>query len=255
MTGVQTCALPIFAAFWARVSDRPGASGICLGAATLVKLFPALLLPALLPWPRPFSFKGLRSATYLLLGFGGTLVVGYLPYIPGGGVLGFLPNYFGENFNLGLARGLFALAPYLRLSPADLTNMATFGGLALLSIAFVWRPASDGRQALRRCVWLIGWFSLFTQNLFAWYVLWLVPLLALELEPGRWLGFRLAPALAWLVFSGTVALSYLFFIQWRVMEAGQLAEYLPLYGLLLGAAATRVGPGLFRRIPAPLTTS
>jgi len=50
--------------------------------------------------------------------------------------------------------------------------------------------------------------------------------------PGRWLGYALSPATAWLVFTGTVGLAYLFFIRWRVVPAGQIVEFAPLYALL-----------------------
>jgi hypothetical protein len=113
-----------------------------------------------------------------------------------------------------------------------LANTVTFGGMALLGALFVLRPAADGRAALGRCVWLIGWFTLWTQNLFPWYLLWLLPLLAVFAAPGRWLGFSAAPATAWLIFTGSVALAYLFFIRWRVVPAGQAAEFVPLYALL-----------------------
>jgi len=227
-------------AFWARVKDRPGLLGLALGAATLVKLFPALLLPALLP----LGVKGgwrerSRPAARMLVGFAATLAAGYLPYaVQEGGVAGFLPNYLTENFNLGLARVLFDMARWLGWPEALLANLVTFGGLAVLGALFVLRPARDGQAALGRCVWLIGWFTVWTQNLFPWYLLWLLPLLAIFLEPGRWLGFALAPATAWLVFTGTAALAYLFFIRWRVITWGQVAEFAPLYLLLAASAVT-----------------
>lgn len=241
-------------AFWARVRGRPWLLGLFLGAATLVKLFPALLLPALLPplfeWrggPRLASWDRLRAGPLpALAAFGATLAAGYLPYVLGGASpAGFLPQYFNENFNMGLARLLFAAAPGLSLTGAALANVVTFGGPAAMSAAFLLRPPADGRQALGRCLWLIGWFTLFTQNLFPWYLLWLLPLLAVWVEPGRLLGFRLAPATAWLLFTGTSALAYLFFVEWRVVTWGQAAEYLPLYALLLAAGAARrpFGPG------------
>jgi hypothetical protein len=123
-----------------------------------------------------------------------------------------------------------------------LANAVTFIGLAALGLIFILRPAASGRDALVRCVWLMGWYTLVTQNLFPWYVLWLLPLLALFLEPGESLGFKPTAMFAWLVFSGTVALSYLFFIRWRVIPAAQAAEYVPLYLLLLASLAVRFGP-------------
>jgi hypothetical protein len=228
----------LIAAFWARLKERPALLGLALGAATLVKLFPLLLLPALLPLGRQGTLaQRARPAARMLAALALTLAAGYLPYLlQAGAVTGFLPQYFAENFNLGLARAVFSLAGRLGWDSADLANAVTFGGLALLGTAFVLRPADGGREALGRCLWLIGWFTLWTQNLFPWYLLWLLPLLAVFVQPGRWLGLALAPASAWLIFTGSVALAYMFFIQWRVVAWAQAAEYAPLYvGLLLPA--------------------
>lgn len=226
----------LIAAFWARVKERPVLLGVCLGAAALIKLFPALLLPALLPLPAQFSWRGLRPALKMLVAFALTFIAAYLPYVLWGGeVLGFLPNYFTENFNLGLARLLFGWADAWGVPRATAANAVTFGGLAVLGAVFMLKPAAGGRAALARCVWLIGWFTLFTQNLFPWYLLWLLPLLTVLVEPGRLFGFRLAPATAWLAFTGTVVFAYLFFIEWRVIDWAQAAAYLPLYGLLVAS--------------------
>jgi hypothetical protein len=221
-------------ALWARVKERPVLLGLALGAATLVKLFPGLLLPALLPLGTGGGWRErARPAAWMLAAFGATLALGYAPYaLQAGSAVGFLPHYLGENFNLGLARGLFALARLAGWPEALTVNAVTFGGMALLGALFVLRPAADGRAALGRCMWLIGWFTLWTQNLFPWYLLWLLPLLAAFAAPGRWLGFSAAPATAWLIFTGSVALAYLFFIRWRVLPAGQAAEFAPLYALL-----------------------
>ena len=250
---VDSLMLPLLiAAFWARVARRHWLLGICLGAATLVKFFPVLLLPALLPLPQPHKpaevskdfrslVAGLRPAFQTLAAFGGAVALGYWPYLLwGGGVIGFLPNYFKENFNLGLARPLFDVAERYGISGATPANVVTFGGLAVIGLVCLLRPAADGRAALLRCVWLIGWFTLFTQNLFAWYLLWLLPLITLFVEPGKLFGFSLAPMSAWLVFSGTIALSYMFFVRWRVVPWAQAAEYWPLYVLLLMSAAPRL---------------
>jgi len=243
---VDSLMLPLLiVAFYARVKNRPWLLGLALGAATLIKLFPLLLVPALLPlglegarpgpaWHSRAWRNRLLPAAKMLLAFGAILLAAYLPYVlqPGAAV-GFLPKYFDENFNLGLAKGLFVLAPRLGQTGARLANLVTFGGLALLGGWFVLRPARSASVALGRCVWLIGWFTLFTQNLFPWYLLWLLPLIVVFLEPGRVLGFKLAPSTAWLIFSGTTALAYMFFIVWRVVAWSQVAEFAPLYLLLL----------------------
>ncbi len=225
-------------AFWARVKDRTWLLGAALAAATLVKLFPLMLVPALLPLSGSGPLRSrLKPAAEMLLAFAAVMVAGYLPYIvQPGAAAGFLPKYFDENFNLGLAKALFVAGPHLGLTGAQLANGVTFGGLAVLGGLFVLRPASSARAALARCGWLIGWFTLFTQNLFPWYLLWLLPLLALFVEPGERWGLKLAPMTAWLVFSGSSALAYMFFIQWRVVTWAQVAEFTPLYLLLVLAA-------------------
>jgi hypothetical protein len=221
-------------AFYARVKTRPWLLGLALGAAALVKLFPLLLLPALLPLGLHGTRRArLAPAAKTLAALTAIAAMAYIPYmLQPGAAIGFLPKYFNENFNLGLARVLFLFAPRLGLTGARLANAVTFGGLALLSGLFVLRPADSARAALVRCVWLIGWFTLFTQNLFPWYLLWLLPLAALFLEPGKVWGIKLAPMSAWFVFSGSAALAYLFFIKWRVIDWAQAAEYAPLYLLL-----------------------
>ncbi len=220
-------------AFYARVTDRFKLLGVSLGLATSIKLFPALLLFALLPLPRPWSRRGLRNTFLTIGGFFAVLAIGYAYYaVQGANPIGFLPQYFDENFNLGLAHGLFEIAKQWQIPGATLVNAITFGGLAILSLIFVLRPAASGHEALVRCVWLIGWFTLTTQNLFAWYVLWLLPLIVVLVEPGRFIGLKFAPMSAWLIFSGTIALSYLFFIRWRPISMVQVIEFVPLYVML-----------------------
>jgi hypothetical protein len=212
-----------------------------LGAATLIKLFPILLLSALLPLPRPWSIKGLRPALIAMIGFGGIIGAAYLIYaVQGASPLGFLPQYFTENFNAGLAHGLLQLSKAIGLPPSTLANLVTFGGLAILSIGFVVRPAASAKDALMRCVWIIGWFTLTTQNLFAWYLLWLLPLIALFVRPGKFFGLKFSAMSAWLIFSGLIGLSYIFFVQWKPYPWVQTLEFVPLYLMLIGAGVLQL---------------
>ncbi len=231
-------------ALWARVRERPLLLGLALGGAIAIKLFPLLLLPALAFIPRPGGPRGSlvrftalpfhRLAVFLGLALA-LLPLYALYWVWGNGVTGFLPLYFTENFNMGLARGLFALADAVGWPRALLSNAVTFGGLAVLGLYCMLRPADTWRGVFGQVLLLIGWFTLWTQNLFPWYLLWLLPLLTALLEPGRVLGFRLTPALAWLLFTGTSSLAYLFFIDWRINDLGQLAQFLPIYALLVSA--------------------
>ena len=226
---VDAVMLPLLiAATLFRLKERHWLGGAALGAATAIKLFPLILLPALLP------FADKRSIAKMFAAFVGTIILAYVPYLTwGSGAVGFLPNYFGENFNMGLAGILFEVAKAFHLVPSIFVNLITFGGLVVLGIVFALKTAASARDILLRCVWLIGWFTLATQNLFSWYLLWLLPLIVILIERGNFLGFKFAPMTAWLIFSGTIMLSYLFFIEWRVNFWAQAAEYLPVYVILL----------------------
>jgi alpha-1,6-mannosyltransferase len=234
---VDALLLPLLiGAFWARATNRPGWLGFLLGAATLIKLFPILLLPALLPLPRPGSIKRLRPALSTLLGLAGISGLAYLIYaLQGASPLGFLPQYFTENFNMGLAHGLLQLSKAIGWPQSTLANLVTFGGLTILSLGFVIRPAASAKDALLRCVWIIGWFTLTAQNLFAWYLLWLLPLVALFVQPGKFLGLKFSAMSAWLIFSGLIGLSYIFFVRWKPYPWVQTLEFVPLYLMLIGA--------------------
>jgi hypothetical protein len=255
---VDALMLPfLIGAFWARATNRSWMLGLLLGAATLIKLFPVLLLPALLPLPRPWSLKRMRPAVETALGFGGIIMLAYMIYaIQGANPLGFLSQYFGENFNMGLAHALFQVAKPLGMPGSTLVNVMTFGGLALLAIGFVLRPAADAQQALMRCVWIIGWFTLTTQNLFAWYLLWLLPLIVLFVQPGRFIGLKFSAMSGWLIFSGLIGLSYLFFVKWKPYPWVQTLEFVPLYLILGGVGLLflldRYRAGLSRKTESQL---
>lgn len=200
---------PLIAAFLASEMRRPVWVGVSLALAVLLKLFPALLFPAL--WTR-------RDSTKASLAFLGVITVGYAFYWGrGGSVLGFLPNYLTERFNVGpaalLVNGIGRLAPAVD-DPWRLAQALQGGALLLLLAAFVWRPSHTPAQTQRRVWTIMAIFIIFSQNLFSWYLLWALPLLALDVRPGR-AGLRADAATGWLLFSGLVALSYTFFIAWK----------------------------------------
>ena len=227
---VDGLVLPLLVgAWWARVRERDGLVGLLLGLAAALKLYPVLLLPALWRPRHPQGRWRLPLAFVLSLG------ACYLPYIwtSGPQVLGYLPRYFGERFNMGLAGLLIPQLERLGLDPDRGVLVLTLSVLALLGLGMILRSAEDGEAAVRRCVWLIGAFTLLTQNLFSWYLLWLLPLVALFVQPGRLLGLRADAWTSWWLFCGLVALSYTFFIRWEPVPAALWLQFAPLYGLLL----------------------
>ena len=217
-------------AWWARVKERDSLVGILLGLATAMKFYPALLLPAL--W-RPHHPRGRWR---MPLAFAATVFVTYLPYLTtsGSGVIGFLPKYLREQFNAGpLANLLFSLFYRFDLDPKQSVAVLLLAILAVISLIMVLPPPADGETAIRRCLWLIGAYILLSYNLFSWYLLWLLPLLALFVQPGRWFGLQANGWTGWWLFSGLIALSYTFFIDWKPVPVAQWVQFLPLYLFLL----------------------
>jgi alpha-1,6-mannosyltransferase len=235
---VDGLVLPLLVGAWlARVQRRDGWVGLLLGTATAIKLFPILLLPALWRPRDPQGWWRLPAA------FGATLLLFYLPYVwwSGAAVIGFLPNYFGERFNMGLAGWLIPLFAQAGINPNLGILAVTLVALALCAGWMVLQAPADDSTAIRRSIWLIGAFTILAQNLFSWYLLWVLPLVALFVRPGRLAGLRADSWTGWWLFCGLVMLSYTFFINWRPLPVTIWVQFVPLYLLLL--------VDLFRRLP------
>jgi uncharacterized membrane protein len=233
---VDGLVLPLLVgAWWARVKERDGLVGILLGLATAIKLYPALLLPAL--WqPRHRQGRWRMPAAFMV-----TVAACYLPYVLSSGakVIGYLPHYFGERFNMGLAGLLIPLFERLGVDPDRGLFFLMVSVLGVIALVMIRRPATSGEAAVRRSVWLIAGFTLLAQDLFSWYMLWLLPLVALFLRPGR-AGLRADGWTGWWLFCGLVGLSYTFFINWRPVPAALWIQFLPLYALLLWDGGRRL---------------
>ena len=174
------------------------------------------------------------------LAFGLTVGAFYLPYVntSGSSVFGFLPRYFRETFNVSpLVAGLGKILDALNW---HLPNRLTLIALGMIAIASCWaiiKPAPNAEIALRRCILPIGIITLLSQNLFSWYMLWLLPLIAIFLEPSnKRLGILSLPRLdawtGWWLFCGLIVLTYTFFIEWKKVTLAIQFEFLPLYIIL-----------------------
>ncbi|MEW6401666.1 MAG: glycosyltransferase family 87 protein [Chloroflexota bacterium] len=218
-------------AWWMRVRERDGWTGFLLGVATALKFYPALLLPFL--W-RPHDPKG---RWVMPLTFAAAIVMFYMPYILTSetSVLGYLPGYFKETFNIS---PLVSLVTYLLNGlhlglPYQLAGL-TIGMILAAAVWYIFHPAQAAETALRRCILPIGIVTLFSQDLFSWYMLWLLPLAAIFLEPSRVrFGIIALPRLdawtGWWLFCGLVGLSYTFFIELKSVHAAIYAQFISLY--------------------------
>ncbi len=202
-----------------RMDGFPVRAGLALGAAVLLKLYPAVLLVA---WWRRGDWR-FPAAVVAVVG------LGYLPYVVtvGLGALGFLPTYVSsqyEDFNLGLR----ALLTYpFGFSDPLVRGTAIALLFALLGAVLVWiartsRP--DAAGLWRATALAVGAYVVLVPTaMHPWYVLWVVPFLC----------FR--PSLALLFFSAAVTLGYTqYMVETQTLPWwAWLAEYGPLYALLV----------------------
>jgi hypothetical protein len=188
--------LSVVAAVRAAVAGRASLAAALLALGTLVKVYPAALLPLLLD----------GAALGPLVTFALIVLVGYAPFAHLGlGALGSLPQYVStELFNPGLVR-TFIDAPTVTL--AALGAWVAFAALRRRGT-----PLTD------RAVVLIGGAIVLSPNVFPWYVVWLVPFLAIR------------PSVPWIAFTGTIGLAYTFFLRepWAIPAWARAAELLPL---------------------------
>ncbi|MBW3639574.1 MAG: DUF2029 domain-containing protein [Actinobacteria bacterium] len=196
---------------------RPGWSGAALGVATMIKLYPVLLLPVLL------SRRPLRVST----AFVAVCIAGYLPHVLalGGDVLGFLPDYLQEEDYASGDRYLLLRPLGLAGTPATLVA----GGLGLAVLAVVLRRLGTARPE-DNALLLFGAALLLATPVQPWYGLPLAALAALAVRPA-WLA---VPAAAYPAFFAVVP-------DGPSSEAQQIGSAAFAAALLLVLVARQVG--------------
>jgi alpha-1,6-mannosyltransferase len=174
---VDGAALPLIAlALLFYVRHRPLATGFALGAATLVKLYPIALFPALYrrsgwrDWKMPAAVAGVIAA-------------GYACYSSVGiHVLGFLPEYAKEE---GLESGsryfLLTLARHsLHWETLPTGVFYAIAAMLLLGLSlWAWLTSEAAPLTAIRCSFVLAaaLMLLFSSH-YPWYYLWLLPFLS-----------------------------------------------------------------------------
>jgi len=156
------------AALWAVRRPRTGIAGVFLAAATLTKIYPAVLAPAL------YRRWGWKMPAFFAL----TIAVAYLPFFSAGSqILGFLPGYVGqEGFNAAGAG--FYFLQLLRELPA-LAGLSTrayqiMGLVALAALAAWLVLRRDADRPPYRMAAIAGVvFTLLVSPHYPWYFVWL----------------------------------------------------------------------------------
>ncbi len=153
-----------------RRKRREGLTGFFLACATCVKLFPAVMFPAVY----------MRRSWKFVLAFVATIAIAYLPYLGVGpmGVLGSLPGYASER---GLISGeqFFLLTVARRLvHPALPTSAYLLFTVAVLGALSWWllknSQQHDDLGYLRNSLLISSIFMLLLTPHFSWYFCWLI---------------------------------------------------------------------------------
>ncbi|MDR3568825.1 MAG: glycosyltransferase 87 family protein [Syntrophobacteraceae bacterium] len=204
----------VLLSFLLMIRKRTIASLGSLALAASLKLYPAIILPAVL---KEKKLRGLLVFSIVFLSL-------YLPYIGvGKKIVGFLPQYFenpDQSFNLGLKAYLEKLLP--NTNPLVWTGL--FAAILLCAAGWIWISHKDTCAALRFSYYLTALPIVFTaSSLQPWYMLWIIPFLAIFPSP------------AWFYLSFAVCLSYLAYAPGQMLpgwEWVRFVEYVPFFVLL-----------------------
>jgi len=221
--------LMILGALWA-ARRRPAVAGALLAMATLVKLYPALLMAALL------LRRGWQRA---VAAFAAVIAIGYLPHVLAAGpkVLGYLPGYLREENYAGGTRFLLLDAVGLTGTLAQVVAVGVVLGTAAWVVGRREQLTVD--IAMRR---LLGALLLAATAVQPWYA---VPLAALAALEGAWWWLAVAAAGYPLFFR---TLEKVPLPAWPAYQVGQLgygtALAVVLVGGLLAARRRRARVGV-----------
>jgi hypothetical protein len=200
-------------------------TGVTLALATLVKFYPALLLPVFLvvkpaPSNQPsteesasrktrlsrarliLQARGLfnRANLKMLLAFILTVALAYLPYIGAGAkALAFLGLYIEDEGFIENGTRYYLLTVARRLIPLPTSVFVIIAVVALGMLAAWWmiRVKRDATDVSRGAISLIGLYLILTTPRYSWYYAWLIPYLCF------------VPRIGWLYLASASVLLYL----------------------------------------------
>ena len=149
--------------------DREGLAGFFASAATLIKFYPLVLLPALYrrwDWRLPLVFLV-------------SVVIAYSPFMSAGrGVLGFLPGYARQEGLNGQGAGFYLLGLLRRLPGLDgldakIYVIAAIVALGALSVGLMFRRDSQQPPYAMAAVLAVA-FTIAVSPHYPWYFAWLI---------------------------------------------------------------------------------
>jgi alpha-1,6-mannosyltransferase len=209
----------------------PSAAMMALGVVS--KLFPLLIIPIFL---KRWGAKGTVVLVAIIIGL-------YTPFFfLGGSVVNTLSVYVLSSTPIFNA-GIFALFQNLftnfgangALFASRVIEYSVFGGVLIYMLWMILRRNLEDMQLIRYAGILLSVYLIFSSTIEPWYVSWLfVPFLVMM------------PTWSWILFSGTVFLTYLTYTQtpistgyWPEILWVKIVEFAPLYGMIAYELATR----------------
>jgi hypothetical protein len=203
----------LLAAILLRLKDRGFSSGAFSGLAIGTKIFPAILLPALIK-KRDFKIPA---------GIAVALGLAYLPYIKAGKTL--LPLFAstsGPRFNAGLKYFLELFVGGQSPAFDAVYKYIVLAVIASAAVALYMRDEKDDRFVMDGCFLMSALYVVLLPFMAPWYLVFLIPFLAYRPSP------------AFLYLSGAVMLSYLFYatLPLHYPEWVRYAQYVPFFGIL-----------------------
>jgi alpha-1,6-mannosyltransferase len=237
----------------AGVSNKHALTGIALALATLVKFYPALVLPAFLRsneasgdsrdepgHARAFSARSSllsRSNLVMLGAFVATIILVYLPYgLSGATGVGSLTNEFHEEGFTGNGVRYFLLALAHKVAPMRTTVFLILSVAMLCGLGLRWmiKEKRDLTDVARGSASLIGLYLILSSPHYSWYYAWLIPFLCF------------APSLGWLYLTGASVFMYLLWYEPLVYPDMPIwlgvAMYVPAAGLLIWEKVNHSAP-------------
>jgi alpha-1,6-mannosyltransferase len=211
----------VLLAFLCLLQNRPWLVGGSLAMATLIKLYPAILLPVVYrkgSWRMPLAFFSVMGMGYLLYADAGRQILGYLPH--------YITPY--EFYNLSLRPILIWLVGRITENPFPAVQWLSAAIMCLVMVHCVRQPDKSPQQTVQWGVGLIALYLLVVSpSVFQWYLVWLLALVTLTQS---WL----TPA--WLYWSWSVNLAYLETLPLfaDAPHGLRLVEYAPIFLWIIG---------------------
>lgn len=195
------------------LKDNRVLAAAALGLAILSKLYPLVLLPALLRYFRVRDFA--MCLGVVLLGY-------FLFWDAEELVFEGLGTYAKHwEFNDSGFLGLHSLLALFTDSSYVVAKVLVILGLGGLGLHLASKMQREGADVLYICFVMFGGLLLFSPTVDTWYLTWILPFLCFF------------PRISWLLLSGTCIMAYCYFWQDRDFWWMRVVEYAPFYVYLV----------------------